>query len=173
MEHKLTEAQEAWLQALESGEYERGTSALARLDRNTNKFHYCCLGVGCEVAIVKGVELKVEESEGATYKWRKVFGGEASFAPKKVQEFLGLNCQEGRFVDQTKVDLNKHLFGDTHIVVPQARMLVRYQPDATIKGFRVYSLAQLNDASDYTFPEIAKIIRENAALVFKPQEVKA
>lgn len=43
----LTETQEKWLQALESGEFRQTTGVLVKNDNDV--LSYCCLGVGAEI----------------------------------------------------------------------------------------------------------------------------
>lgn len=49
------EVQEHWAKALESGEYAQSTDQLARADG------YCCLSVGCVLAVHAGV---IEDFDG-------------------------------------------------------------------------------------------------------------
>jgi hypothetical protein len=48
-EYKTNAMQEAWLQALESGQYKQVTGTLASKKPKSGKIGYCCLGVACEV----------------------------------------------------------------------------------------------------------------------------
>lgn len=51
---KLTTAQQAWVDALRSGEYKQTTDTLQ------NRGGYCCLGVACAVAQKNGVTVLVD-----------------------------------------------------------------------------------------------------------------
>jgi len=53
----LTELQEKWLQALESGEYEQCREYLSEDGK------YCCLGVACEVMIKHGIPITKEQKD--------------------------------------------------------------------------------------------------------------
>lgn len=48
-----------WCEALESGEYEQTKDCL-----HENGDGYCCLGVACELAILDGVAIRREVSDG-------------------------------------------------------------------------------------------------------------
>ena len=52
------EKKEAWLNALRSGDYKKGTNLLAQTGENKAEFHYCCLGVLCEV---EKIEFRIKE----------------------------------------------------------------------------------------------------------------
>lgn len=80
---KLTEEQEQWLQALESGEYKQGRTYL-----NKNGC-MCCLGVACEILIPDTVTGDLVKSYG-TGKDK-----ESTMAPKMVIDILGLNDEFG------------------------------------------------------------------------------
>lgn len=56
----LTEIQEKWLTALESGNYKQGIDYLRSLDDT-----YCCLGVACEVMGIEPVKgIRAHEYNG-------------------------------------------------------------------------------------------------------------
>jgi hypothetical protein len=75
------EARELWVQALESGAYDRGTGQLA-YDHNGQR-QFCCLGVACEVAIKHGVIARYDD------------GDETLDHYDLVREWLGLADSEG------------------------------------------------------------------------------
>jgi hypothetical protein len=56
-----------WIDALRSGEYKHTSG---RLVRGTDSLSYCCLGVLCELAVEKGVELTKTpyDDEGLGYR---------------------------------------------------------------------------------------------------------
>ena len=57
-----------WVQALRSGEYEQGKSAL-HIISGDGKHTYCCLGVLCELAVKAGVA-EVISTEPKNYKFK-------------------------------------------------------------------------------------------------------
>ena len=59
----MTELQEQWLKALESGEFKQTDATLQEVDDEGND-RYCCLGVACRIAGVKG---KLEGGSLAKY----------------------------------------------------------------------------------------------------------
>lgn len=86
--NKLTPAQQAWVDALRSGDYRQGRSYL-----QDDQGRFCCLGVACEVARQHGVEVEVERSEHS----HMVYDGSSAYPPKQVKEWLGLVDAGGRF----------------------------------------------------------------------------
>jgi len=81
---QLTDIQEKWLLALESGDYRQGQGYL-----RTKDDEYCCLGVACEV-----VGLDWEPSQNGEV---LVTDGVAALAPKSVVNDLGLRDNYGGF----------------------------------------------------------------------------
>lgn len=77
----LTELQEKWLQALESGEYQQGQINLRSVD---NKF--CCLGVGCEVI---GLTARLTHDD-------YLYDDKVSVAPQALIKALNLHDEYGR-----------------------------------------------------------------------------
>lgn len=47
----------AWIKALRSGSYRQATSALSKKNEESGRTHYCCLGVACRVAALKGIKV--------------------------------------------------------------------------------------------------------------------
>jgi hypothetical protein len=39
-----------WVAALCSGDYAQGTESLCRQDYNSEEYHFCCLGVLCDIS---------------------------------------------------------------------------------------------------------------------------
>ncbi len=76
-----------WVQALESGEYRQGVGRLAGLE--DGQWHYCCLGVLCEVAIGQGVPLELDSLSGNV----KSYNGRGSLPPSEVFEWLGVTLE--------------------------------------------------------------------------------
>jgi hypothetical protein len=77
------EARALWAAELESGNWKQGTGQLARqTDTGTE---YCCLGVACELAVLKGI---IEGYEGET-------SDLAPYTP--VMNWLGLRSRIGAY----------------------------------------------------------------------------
>jgi hypothetical protein len=74
--YELTELQEKWLKALESGEYKQGQFALYR------NGSYCCLGVACAVA-------------GAQFDERGNADGENAWLSPRLVGVFGLRSHHG------------------------------------------------------------------------------
>lgn len=80
---KLTDNQEKWLQALESGEYEQGIEELHSID---DKF--CCLGVACDLFMP---ETRKVHGDGTCYSYSYCTLG----APVELKEILGISGSYG------------------------------------------------------------------------------
>ena len=95
---KLTEAQERWMTALESGEYKQTRSRL----RDANGF--CCLGVACDVS---GLGEWRKLSGLDKFEFRTSYGARADLGlPFSVREQLGISHDDNR-ADRL-VELNDH-----------------------------------------------------------------
>lgn len=79
-----SDVKKLWLEALRSGEYEQGRSALA----NTND-EYCCLGVLCQLAVNNGVPIKVKKVQSGLGPV-KSYDDAKYLLPQSVQEWAGL-----------------------------------------------------------------------------------
>lgn len=84
---KLTENQEKWLTALESGDYKQGTANLRSKDK------FCCLGVACDL-FFEG-ETKVWYNSTVYYEGI----GYDAFLPPSVVTKLNMLNNEGDFGD--------------------------------------------------------------------------
>lgn len=135
---KLTEEQEQWLQALESGKYEQGTCEL----RTANDL-FCCLGVACEVLIpetrqVMNKKQFLMDCGGTSV--INLYGEEenSASAPREVIEKLHLHNRYGAL-----------------------------RIGSTLDG-RIYSsLVEINDSGGHSFAQIAAFIRANPEKVFR------
>ncbi len=74
----LTESQEKWLTALESGQYEQGSRYLCR----NNK--YCCLGVACEIFNISFEAEKIDDDI------IKDYNGQQCASPPDIVDILNL-----------------------------------------------------------------------------------
>jgi len=77
---------EKWAEALRSGEYEQGTSALCM----DNK--HCCLGVLCEVYKKEAGDGQWTEAGGtAALMFNTIKGGDTQLPPNAVYNWAGMN----------------------------------------------------------------------------------
>ena len=86
----MNENAKAWVEALRSGKYKQ---TRRRLHDNDG---YCCLGVGCEIAVEAGVIQPPKErrrGEWVLY----LYDDNHVTLPKAVQDWLGLSTQTGDF----------------------------------------------------------------------------
>lgn len=74
----------AWLEALRSGKYKQGPAALHTRD-SSGEDRYCCLGVLCEVAVEKGLDIHVENLERGSSLVQ--YDGSVSYLPQKVYDW--------------------------------------------------------------------------------------
>jgi hypothetical protein len=137
----LTPNQEAWLKALESGEFNQTTGQLEEPGPK-----YCCLGVACVLAEKEGVKVERYSHDYGEAYGDRIIGGSLS-NQRGVMEWLGLRSLTGmQFVDGR---------------------LVGKSPSAIEKGYE--SLTHLND-NGKTFKEIAAIIRAHPERFFVTSE---
>jgi hypothetical protein len=132
---------EAWVTALESGEYEQAESALKRATG------YCCLGVACELAAKAGVinpasQGVVKNDDAWHYTWGEGndLRVEGAVLPGPVQEWLGVD-EAAPFVTAVIEDY----WGE--------------DMDKSPREIPV-SLIDLNDDHHFTFDQIAEAIRD-------------
>ena len=99
-----TEARNAWVAALRSGEYEQTKHVLQ------DHYGYCCLGVACDVfADTLDIEVnKVLFREGEGFEVYYDF--QAQVLPQKIADHVGLISVEGAF---TELRMEDAQMGDT------------------------------------------------------------
>lgn len=118
---KLTEAQEKWLQALESGQYKQGKDVL-RDDEDC----FCCLGVACDLFIPETVD-----QGGYGYWYGEGADCEDSVAPKSVVEKLHLLSQNGKIAGRDEYEPNSCLaqLNDNGQTFKQIAAFIRENPE--------------------------------------------
>jgi len=133
------QVQAAWIAALESGEFEQGKSRLR--ERGETKDTFCCLGVVAELAVSAGVipvpAVPVYVGEGYNYTDSKSWNS-TGVLNGTLREWVGLSTANGGF--QTPPDVTG---------------MVHWR-----------SLTELNDAKNYTFKQIAEVIRSRPKGLF-------
>lgn len=132
-----------WVMALESGEFHQTKARLTK-GRNTSRGHaepdfvitgHCCMGVACEVALTKGVEINVgwEKDEGFPVFYNKTYDSEYQWMPLRVARWLGY--------DEPMYEQVVHCYIRT--------------PNGD------HNLTTLNDSDRKRFRTIARLIREH------------
>jgi hypothetical protein len=93
-----------WADALRSGKYEQGKSALAR--KEEDKTSYCCLGVLCELAIENGI--KIEKSIFGECDYGELVGYNSSTAtlPPVVKEWAFENTNNFALIQDDFISYN-------------------------------------------------------------------
>lgn len=119
-----------WVKALRSGIFTQGREFLAR--RKANRWYHCCLGVGCEVAVIQGLDIQVKEGT-SSYRTLTVksYDNEKCTLPPRVREWYGIP--------------------DVDVMLPLG-VLDFYESD------EVDSAAEANDAHRLSFDQIADLI---------------
>lgn len=83
-----------WIKELRETDKKQGQEFLKQKN-NKGEYLYCCLGIGCEVAIANGVPVAIER-EGNIYKYDK----EEVELPEVVRDWLGLKESLGETRDE-------------------------------------------------------------------------
>ena len=85
---ELEEHRAAWIAALKSGEYRQGFGFLHNKDLNV----FCCLGVGCDLMIKRGVEEFT--SFTSEFKSHVEYNGKSGNPPREMQQYFGINTSD-------------------------------------------------------------------------------
>ena len=96
---------EEWVAALRSGEYKQGKDVLA----DTHRTKHCCLGVLCEVAIEKGLEVEVETRVGHAV----MFDNSKAFLPHTVADWAGMKTRMGEVEEGSTTVLSLMAMNDS------------------------------------------------------------
>ena len=132
---KLTSAQEQWLRALESGEYEQTAGWLRAGDA------FCCLGVACDL---------YDSTAWSAISDYYYYGHENVFdkvLPREVQDWLGLRDGSGSFYGMSDSDDNTWTLkktgvnnatlaclNDEGVSFREMAAIIRRNPEAFFKG---------------------------------------
>lgn len=145
---ELGPVQKAWVEALRSGKYKRGTQVLTEVDGDECK--YCCLGVACEAVLkLKHVPGKEEGKLVRRYVTPECVD-DPFVIPGQYWQSLGLWSSYGQFASPDPSGESSYL-----------------RSEYVHQDFAYYSIAQLNDETPLSFEQIADIIENNPSLVFK------
>lgn len=137
-----TEIKDRWIEKLESDEYEQTTGELK------NDEGYCCLGVLCEVAVEDGIIKRSDDGLGYVAPYTSRASGEVtqyrenSSLPRVVADWAGL--PDG--------------FQGVNPLVPFEDTTLDEDDEYRIDNVE---LSELNDTYKLSFPEIAKLIKDN------------
>ena len=148
---KLTDQQERWLQALESGKYNQTKEVL-----NDGKGGFCCLGVACdifeeELGLIKQedhITAEFEQKNVISYKSKEDYSFYAEVPPNAVKEILNLRTNGGD-VKYGYAAPDNHLKAYDNFVQEVG-----------------YCLVEMNDDGK-SFKEIAEKVRANPQFYFK------
>lgn len=103
MENK--KAIQEWLEALRSGNYNKGTGSLKHTIHDLDGMHdfttYCCLGVLCEV---QNIQSSIDKSTNAIY-----FESETEFLPEPLAEKLNIS---NRLAFIKPIYIKDHFYND-------------------------------------------------------------
>lgn len=133
----LTDIQERWLQALESGNYRQGTGYLKKWDRcngsGEKESSYCCLGVACEI-FQEETNTKQEASDSGI---EFLFNDMRSMMPASVMEYLGLRTAFGNLEEKRNcVNYNDSLaeMNDKGVQFKEIAAYIRANPEKVFKN---------------------------------------
>lgn len=84
------EIKEQWIEALRSGEYKQGRTALHRvnLEDSLQPDEFCCLGVLCELAVKAGI---IEAPHISAFRDKLTYAGQDNYLPIEVQKWAELD----------------------------------------------------------------------------------
>jgi hypothetical protein len=129
----MNDLAKAWLEALESDDYEQGTGALRVCDQ------YCCLGVACDLGEKQGILTSIVSAADKVYAYTDAGGiNESGVLPPGMWQALGLREPNPDFLIN---DLDPHFL---HTRASQR-----------------FALTELNDSQKFTFRQIAYVIRNH------------
>ena len=132
-----------WVSALRSGDYEQGRNNLRRGDK------FCCLGVACEVAMIKGMGLSRRRTVCSDWYYGQDQGGSATVLPDVARDWFGFSRS------------------DVYLVVPRVvaqQIATRQQEeicDCFVDNWRAhvrYTAVMLNDSFHLNLAEIADCV---------------
>lgn len=83
-----------WVEALRSGDYKQGKSALRTVGQN-GKTSFCCLGVLCNL------HAQAHPQIARTQTHPEVYLGEMEFLPREVMEWAGMKTYDGSYGEET------------------------------------------------------------------------
>jgi hypothetical protein len=145
MTQRITEMQDKWLTALESGEYAQATDQLKSGDA------YCCLGVACQLLDPDGWEFDdfyLYDDHGKDLEGGGDGKADDNEMPYRVVEAFGFHATDGSFKGHVSAQAANDHF----------ELIEGYDGATTLIG--------LNDDAQATFPQIAAFVRAHPEVVF-------
>lgn len=149
-----------WATALESGDYAQTRGVLERLDDDGNTVGYCCLGVFSKLAANAGaIERTVYVGKSTPCNCGTCQDGEGKELDENGQY---VSFRDVKYDNETGVPSEAtRAWGE--MVTDNPRFFVEGHPKIEDNGYagQKYAAAtELNDMYDFTFAEIAALIRE-------------
>lgn len=160
----LNENAKLWVAALRSGEYQQTTGRLTVMQKDANNPKItvgdCCLGVACKVAVIAGLDLKLDiiGRLGDGHTIEQTYDGEVSVLPEKVVEWLGLSSSTGMLL---KASLDPEI---------QAELKSLASCSAHDGKPEFTALTSLNDTLKFSFAKIADVIETEPIGLFRAPE---
>lgn len=143
---KLTPARRVkitkWVEALESGKYRQGKNCLCSKDEDIKRWKHCCLGVLCET-----LEVPSEIKDGM-----KLYGTHNAVLPPSVAKQFDL-------IDKSDTGSDWHIPLDTFTKKVKPKYPKLYDKFTNKHEKSYVALSELNDTYDFSFKEIAKVLR--------------
>jgi hypothetical protein len=115
---KLTDIQEKWLTALESGEYQQTKHALHRPEKN----EYCCLGVACKLVLG-------DPNDTTSMGTNSIWLGNVGKAPCPVVDALGLYGSCGEIENDSQYDYSLAEMNDDGKSFKEIAAYIRANPE--------------------------------------------
>lgn len=139
------EIADKWVEALRSGNYKQGMSAL-----RSKEDEYCCLGVLCEVL---GLEAKIS-IHNTTY----IYDGRGDLLPRTARELANMKSENGSVYGYILANSDNELFSEKEEEYFDNNTYPHPYPS------RYNSLSEVND-DGITFDRIADFIEKNYQLL--------
>jgi hypothetical protein len=144
---------ERWIEALESGNYEKATGQLRKDDT------FCCLGVACDITdFEKWHTVTRTDGRDKIPSWGS--GHASKFLPESVRLELGLRTKQGTF---NLKDISKKLREE---IITEIRKKIPGSTGEHLQG----ALTAIND-NVLSFDVIVKILKERPPSLFLKQKV--
>jgi len=134
----------AWYKALKTTRKRQGVGALKQLNLTNGKNEYCCLGILCEVAGLRGVDTN-ELGLVSVY----AFDGRTDTLPDSLAKVIGNNNPLLRVPKELLNEIGED------------------PDDEEVYGPFFYLAANLNDEEGFTFKQIADCVKATWPRAFK------
>ena len=134
-----------WLELLDANDHEQGQYYLKALHGDDNIPHYCCLGVAAEAVLGR--------------QFIRVAPNDHALVYESDEDVEGIDRQATQLSskDSFELGLNKMIYEDE---IDKLAELTDLPVGSIRSNSREGVCVQLNDRADFTFPEIANVIKE-------------